>query len=248
MTMLKRKLKAVLVKAGIISSPHKNNIAENTNMPMHEGLKRFSNRNLEINTIVDVGAAQGTWSLNAKNFFPDANYLLFEPLVEREGELDLLCKKNKKFQFIPKAAGNTNSTIHFKISKDLDGSGIANGDEINEELREIEIVRLDEEVKKHQLKGPYLIKLDTHGFEVPIIEGCENIINEVNLFIIECYGFHLTKDSLLFAEMCDLMFTKGFRLFDVVDIMRRPKDEAFWQCDAFFIPKNHLIFEDNNYR
>lgn len=217
------------------------------NEAMVAGLKRFHDNHIEINSIIDVGAAAGTWSLGANEIFPNANYLLFEPLIEREKELIQVCKSNSNFKFVAKAAGTQTSFINFNISEDLDGSGVSDSLEINDHIRKVEVVRIDDEVQKQNLKGPYLIKLDTHGFEVPILEGCDNIINEVNLFIIECYGFHLIKGSLLFNEMCDLMVKKGFRLFDIVDIMRRSKDHAFWQCDAFFIRKNHPLFLDTHY-
>ena len=246
--IIKRIIRLILKKLGFNISRNLTTSNLFRNEQMIEGIRRISKVNLQINSIIDVGAAEGSWSLGCLEIFPESNYLMFEPLTERESELNKICENNANFRFVPKAAGEINSTINFKVAGDLDGSGIASGNEKEEEVRVVEIVRLDEEVIKHKLNGPYLIKLDTHGFEVPIIGGCEKILNEVNLFIIECYGFHLTQDSLLFGQMCDHMLKKGFRLFDVVDIMRRPKDGAFWQCDAFFIPKNHPIFEDNSYQ
>jgi len=43
------------------------------------------------------------------------------------------------------------------------------------------------------------------------------------------------------------MHKKGFRLIDIVDVMRRTKDQAFWQCDAFFVPVNHPAFLYNSF-
>jgi FkbM family methyltransferase len=217
------------------------------NEAMVAGIKRFYAKNIEINAIIDVGAAEGSWSLSANEFFPDAKYLLFEPLIERATELKELCKNNPNFYFVAKAAGNNASYINFNVSSDLDGSGVSDSDEINDHLRKVEVCRIDEEVKKQNLKGPYLIKLDTHGFEVPIIEGCTDIINNVNLFIIECYGFHITKDSLLFWEMCKYMDNLGFKLIEIIDVFNRPKDNTFWQCDAFFAPKSLFNPTDKSY-
>src|SRR5690606_1041292 len=103
-------------------------------------------------------------------------------------------------------------------------------------------------VQRLGLKGPFLVKLDTHGFEMPILEGCSEILPDVELFIIECYGFHITGSSLLFWEMCHEMDKLGFALFDIVDVMHRPKDGAFWQCDAFVIRKSNALFSDNRYK
>jgi FkbM family methyltransferase len=245
--MIKKTIHLIFNTLGLTISKKPKQYSYYRNEAMIAGLQRFHDNHIEINSIIDVGAAAGTWSLGANEIFSKAKYLLFEPLLEREKELKEVCKSNTNFKFVPKAAGNQTSFINFNISEDLDGSGVSDSLEINEHVRKVEVVRIDDEIKKYDLKGPYLIKLDTHGFEVPILEGCENIIDEVNLFIIECYGFHLIKGSLLFNEMCDLMDKKGFRLFDIVDIMRRPKDKTFWQCDAFFIRKTHSNFNNNNY-
>jgi hypothetical protein len=47
--------------------------------------------------------------------------------------------------------------------------------------------------------------------------------------------------------MCQYMDNLGYRLFDIVDIMNRPTDKAFWQCDAFFIKKDNPVFQTNTY-
>ncbi|RYE45276.1 MAG: hypothetical protein EOP48_22205 [Sphingobacteriales bacterium] len=72
-------------------------------------------------------------------------------------------------------------------------------------------------------------------------------MNQVSCFIIECYGFQIAEKSLLFWEMCRYMDELGFRLFDIVDVMNRPKDGAFWQCDAFFLRKENPVWSNIQY-
>lgn len=216
------------------------------NQQMNFGLERISKLDLTVNTIVDVGAAQGSWALSAKNYWPHASYILFEPLEERRDELEQLSHTNHGFYFVPQAAGKEKGVVQFSVASDLDGSGVASN--LNSRnVRAVNVTSIQEEVRNLKLMGPYFIKLDTHGYELPILDGCKNIMDEVSLFIIECYGFQIAKDSLLFWEMCQHMDSKGFRLFDLVDVMRRAKDGAFWQCDAFFISKDSALFKDNSY-
>ena len=111
----------------------------------------------------------------------------------------------------------------------------------------MEVESLDDVLINQNNKGPYLIKLDTHGFEVPIFEGAVQTLKDTELIIVEVYGFHIAPDSLLFGEICGYLDARGFRLFDIVDTMRRPKDNAFWQADAFFIKKSNPLFADNSY-
>ena len=198
-------------------------------------------------TIIDVGAAKGEWSLSIESFFPQADFLLFEPLEERKIQLENLCKSKSSFHFVPYAAGNLNETVKFRISDDLDGSGVADeGD--TEKVQTFEVRSISSELSRFNLKGPYIVKLDTHGYELPILEGCADILTEVELFIIECYGFRLTKQSPLFYELCKYMDSIGFRLFDVIDFLRRPVDNAFWQCDAIFLRSDSKVFNYNTYQ
>ncbi len=146
------------------------------------------------------------------------------------------------------AAGKEESEVDFHITDDLDGSGIANGIGLPGNVRKVKLTSIDNEVAAKRLKPPFGIKLDTHGFEVPILEGAEKTLRDTVFVIIECYGFKIASGSLLFWEMCQYMSRRGFRLFDVVDTMRRPADRAFWQCDACFIRDNQPLFANNRYQ
>lgn len=214
---------------------------------MIQGLQRCNRIVPHLNTIIDVGAAAGSWSLSAFELWRQSNYLLLEPLEERKLELESLEKKYSNFHFVPAAGGEEKGEVSFYISADLDGSGVANGSPNDQNIRKVDVVRIDDEILRLGLKGPYLVKLDTHGYEVPIIKGCRNILTEVSIFIIECYGFQIAENSLLFWEMCRYMDELGFRLFDIVDVMNRAKDGAFWQCDAFFLRSENPVFQDFGY-
>jgi len=214
---------------------------------MAEGLKRFRNLGFPVRTIVDVGAAAGSWSLMAEQLWPECTFVLFEPLEERKEQLQTLVGEKTNFLFIPSAAGSDESFVDFRIAPDLDGSGISSGTSLDSEIRKVAVRRIDNQIKALGLTGPYIVKLDTHGYEVPILEGCVDVLPHVELFVIECYGFQIADQSLLFWEMCRHMDRLGFALFDLVDVMHRPKDGAFWQCDAFFIRKGNSLFNDNRY-
>ncbi len=218
------------------------------NQRMTGGFERWKQLGIPLNTVIDVGAAAGTWSLSARKYWPEASFVLFEPLAERKQELEELTRTHPGFHFVPNAAGPGPGEIRFVISDDLDGSGIASQGQAEANIRTVNVVSIADEVKRLGLKGPYLVKLDTHGYEVPILEGCVPIADQISLFIIECYGFQIADGSLLFWELCRHMDALGFRLFDVVDVMNRPRDGAFWQCDAFFIKKNNPLFTYNHYR
>lgn len=79
-----------MLKKKLINKLYK--ILSNENS-MLDALKRSSNRNIVPATVIDVGAAQGLWSMKAKKVWKDAEFLLFEPLSERKMQLQELSKK-----------------------------------------------------------------------------------------------------------------------------------------------------------
>ena len=91
------------------------------------------------------------------------------------------------------------------------------------------------------------MKLDTHGFEVPILNGARQVLAGANLVVIETYNFRLETDSLKFWEMCRFMDELGFGVIDISEPLWRPKDDAFWQIDLLFIPKTRPEFSYNRY-
>jgi hypothetical protein len=41
---------------------------------------------------------------------------------------------------------------------------------------------IDGLVRRNNLGGPYVLKLDTHGFEVPILEGAHAVLAEASAY------------------------------------------------------------------
>jgi FkbM family methyltransferase len=211
-----------------------------------QSLNNAKERGVAPVSIIDVGAAEGHWTLAAMNVWEKSDYLLFEPLKERKAILEALEKKHRNVHFVHAGAGSKKEKVSFYVSQDLDGSGVADKNSLLNN-REIEVRSIDEEVSRLKLKGPYVIKLDTHGYEMPILQGAKKTLENTSLIIIECYGFYVASGSLLYWEICKYMDEIGFRTIDIIDPMWRKKDKALWQLDIFFIPKTDSCFAVNTF-
>ncbi len=234
---LLRPLRLELIKAGG---------GEAAAFTMEDGLARARNRDLNVGTILDIGASDGKWSRLAMHHFPEADVVAFEPLAERREALEQLKKRNPKFDFVLAAAGDQKGFVGFNVAGDLDGSGIS--DNATQNTRSVPMTTIDIEILDRQLCPPFLLKLDTHGFELPILVGASKTLAETKLVIIEVYNFQLTSKSLLFHEICTYMLSLGFRCGDVVDPLFRVHDQAFWQMDIFFFPTQSPMFQYEGYR
>jgi len=164
---------------------------------------------------------------------------MVEPLRERTAELKALCAEVGRAELVSAVAGRSRGEARFRVAPDLDGSGVATGP--GETGRTVPVTTLDEEAAERGLKGPYFIKLDTHGFEVPILEGAIKILGETAGLVIEAYNFRLTPECLRFHELCAWMNERGFRVADLLDPLRRPADEVLWQMDLVFLRKEHSL-------
>ena len=251
--MLKKTIKKIIGSLGyeIHLKPQKNlSIPTNKAFPdrMSAGLQRTQLWDIQPHTVFDVGAAAGTWTKNALKYWPNANYVLFELLSEREENLTQLKNSfpNTKINVLHKLVGEKSQTVAFNVSDDLDGRGVYAQD--NAQAREVESVSIDETVQMLNCKAPYAIKLDTHGYEIPILKGAAQTLQQTELLIIEVYGFYVSPTAILFWELCQYLDQLGFRPIDIVDTMRRKTDEAFWQCDMFFIAKDSQLFQSNSYQ
>lgn len=218
----------------------------NATFTMQAAIKRCVARGLKVNTVIDVGASDGRWSKACMNDIPNANYLLVEAQQAHKNGLDKLKQECLNVEYVIAAAGKENGTIYFD-NTNLFG-GLASETKSKNNFTEVPMISLDTVVQKRQLKPPYLLKLDTHGFEVPILEGAKELLKRAELVIIETYNYKLTDDSLKYFEMCNYMEQLGFSSIEMVDLMLREYDNSFWQMDTFFIPSSSKLFLYNSYK
>lgn len=206
------------------------------------GMSRIKDLGIEPTLIVDIGAAKGSWTKNALDYWPESVYKLIEPIREQIDMMPKSISNNAKVEIIEGAVGEKTGTVSFSITEDLDGSGVYGEGENN---RMVNVNNLDEICKDSH--GSFVLKLDTHGYEIPIFEGAAKTLKYTDAIIVEVYGFYVSPTGKLFHELSDYLMDKGFRLYDIVDVMRRQNDNAFWQADAIYLRADHMVFNDNSY-
>lgn len=203
-------------------------------------------RDIKIQTVVDIGASNGCWSERVLRFFPAANYLLVEAQKHVHGAgLNRLKERHPNIDYVLAAAGPRQGTIHFDGADPFGGQ--ASDTPYPAHNIEVPVTTIDLELARRGWPGPFLLKLDTHGFEVPIFEGATQTLAHTNLIIVEVYNFQLMEGCLRFHEMCAFLEQRGFRCLDIFDLMHRPGDQALWQMDMLFAPKSRPEFQRSTY-
>ena len=212
-------------------------------MNMIDGLKWLCDNKIDVKTVLDVGASNGQWSRDCIKFFLDSNYVLFEPQPFHFNDL-IEFSKNNKVKVVYKAVGSSVGTTFFDANEPFGGSLT---DHDGEKIIKVDLTTIDNTVQELKSEGPYLIKLDTHGFEMDILDGSIKTLEETNVLVIECYNYVLRGGSLLFWQICEYLFKKEFRPVHIVDNSNRKYDNSLWQMDIFFMKSSANCFKYNAY-
>ena len=190
-------------------------------------------------TVIDVGAASGTFSNQCHQVFPKATYLLIEPLQEFLSPLKRLLKTIPQAHCENAAASSYEGSIRLNVHHDLVGSSLYNeveeGTDINGTPREVRTVTIDGMVARRQARPPYLIKIDVQGAELDVLRGAENALKHTEYILLEVSLFQFFKNGPSFSDVVAYMKGKGFVPYDLYELQYRPLDAALAQVDIAFV-------------
>jgi FkbM family methyltransferase len=246
MNIFKKIIQKLLSLFGLsISRIGTGNISQETRATTEAAFRSLLKRKYQINTVIDIGASDGRWSKTMMQFYPKTQYILIEAQACHQQALNTFINHHQNAQYVLAAAGKAPGSIYFDASNPFGGQ--ASRTPFARNNIEVPVTTLDVEVANNRLVGPFLIKFDTHGFEVPILKGAAQTLKETTVIIMECYLHRLAQDSLLFNEICDYLDRLGFRCIDMVDPAWRTYDDTFWQMDLIFIKKDSPEFTHPDY-
>lgn len=200
---------------------------------MEGGLEWLAAQGFRFNTVLDVGASDGRWTLECMDSFPDAHYVLFEPQPVHEQALVSFKERHEgRVEVVRSAVGATEGSTQFDVTDPLGG---ALASEAGGHTIEVELTTIDATVARLRSNPPFLLKLDTHGYEKSILAGSQTSLQLCEALIIEAYNFKVSDEAWLFWELCAFLSDQGFRPVNLVDTMHRKSDGTLWQMDLFFV-------------
>jgi FkbM family methyltransferase len=195
---------------------------------------------IEPRHIFDVGACNGAWTRHVRLDFPEATFDMFEPLAEQPLLRERLNQTadGTRCRLHQVALGpQTRHTRMFMYPDNLPGStalelGFAPE---NAHAIEIEMLSLDDAIQKLGLPRPDLIKMDTQGCELSILEGARQTLPAVDVLLLECW---LTRaygpKTPLMLEVAEWLREYDFHLWDLADQWRDAAGNLVAQ-DCFFL-------------
>jgi FkbM family methyltransferase len=199
---------------------------------------------LDPATVIDVGAAYGDWAAQARAAFPTADLILVEPLEEYEPILRRRLGELRAAVRQAVAAGSP-GTATINVHPDLVGSSVYLENEagVNGQPRRVDAITVD----SLEAAGPVLLKVDAQGAELDVLSGAGETLGRCCGVLLELSLFRFFRGGPLAHEVAGYMAERGFVLYDVDEILRRPLDGAVSQINALFVPEASPLRREHVY-
>ena len=180
-------------------------------------------------TVIDVGVGHGTYALYKA--FPDAHFVLVEPLKDYESSIDRIVNQYD-CEVHYKAVGNRQCELEMNVDTgDLKKSSLRDRTAITKtgstlEKRTVEVTKLDTIYSQcSSMKTPMLLKIDTEGNELSALEGARSLLQVVEVVITETSIVKRFEDSYEFEDIIFFMSENGFQVFSFLTMIHA-KGEA----------------------
>ncbi len=173
-------------------------------------------------TVFDVGVGYGTYPLYEA--FPEARFILVEPLRNFEVTLNRIAARYN-CEIFYKAVSNVEGTRKINLdTEDLEKSSFDDRTPLTRtgnrlERQEVEVTTLDKIFKEcADVQKPILLKIDTEGHELKILQGSPSLLSATDTVIMEASIARRFEDSYEFEDLVVYMKDNGFSLLTFLDI------------------------------
>ncbi len=210
-----------------------------------ETLRRARAGGIEPALIIDIGASNGQWTSECREIFPEARYLLVDPLEGNRAALSSMAGGDPRVSVWCGAAGAAPGEL--EIFEHGDQSSVLKSAEFPGVPRRVEVRTVDMLFQSAGSPAPVLLKADVQGYELEVLRGAGRCLESTAALILEVSYRKLYDESALAHEIISYVGARGFRIYDVCSYLQRPADRELVQSDIVFVHESSPLFRYEGY-
>jgi FkbM family methyltransferase len=194
---------------------------------------------LNISTVLDIGANIGQSTKTISELLPNANIYAFEPIPECFRKLNDKFSNDSKVKTINLALGEidfgvnlSSASSSFLSMKDLHKDAFPRTKE--DKTIKVKVDRLDNVAAGLLLQTPIIAKIDVQGFEDRVIKGGKDTLSRCSLLIVETSFSELYEHQALFDDIYNSLQLLGFKYVGCIGQLKDPRNGKILQADSLF--------------
>jgi len=212
---------------------------------MFDRLRILKEKGYFPDTILDIGAHHGNWTIDMKKIYELSKYYLFEAIdysqlnrfkYDNNVKVYNVVLNDKIEQIKWYQMKNTGDSIFREKTHNFTNCEI-----IDRETIDLNTFILQNNILQNnilQKSQNIIIKIDCQGAEMPILKGSTSILKKTDFIILEIPLFGQYNEGVPdFLEHISFMNTIGFVTYDIID--NHYINGFNMQVDVLFINKNH---------
>lgn len=187
-------------------------------------------------TVFDVGANKGQfyrWLRESVGY--RGRIVSFEPIPSLGDELRAMQKHDSDWSVESVALGARPGELRLNVSRRSDFSSFRSPNATGRELFplsetaqtiSVPVSTLDDYVTRGALEGPYLLKLDTQGFDSEVLKGAAHTLPQCRAVLCELSVIQIYDGQPDWKSMIELLNAQGFSLASLYPVTRTKALEA----------------------
>jgi FkbM family methyltransferase len=196
----------------------------------------------KINLVLDVGAYTGTYAQSLRRFGYKKKIISFEPIRESYDDLIINSSKDEKWNIHERVAiGNDTGLIKINISKKKDSSSILkikkNHIRLEPESKivkseNVKMIKLDKIIKKYVNKNNIYLKIDTQGYEYPVLLGSGNFLKKIKVIQLELSLHKLYEGQESWEKILKYLEKFNFKIWNIIPGFKNKEIGQLMQFDV----------------
>ena len=179
-----------------------------------------------FDTVLDVGANEGQYGDEIRSAGFKGRIISFEPNPDAFEKLQNVSRNDAKWECQNIALGDSEATTSLHVAKNNVFSSMLrptswvqslDSGASTEDTRTVQVRRLEDLVGQMQLgTGGVWLKIDTQGYELPVLHGCGRFLDIVRFVQLELSLRPIYDAQPPIEKVIELMRARGFVLVDLI--------------------------------